>query len=293
MRYVKFWAMLVDLYIYLLTICIGFDLVLGVRKFTETFEIFGKSQLIVWFILILINDLMLGNKSIGKSLFGIEVVDEDGNIPSDWKLIVRNLIFILLFPIEILSVLIFDKTIGDFILKTKVVKESKKNKRIKKGILYIFFSKKRKKNKNRLKGYVVEVEKSVIYGIVILFILILFVFILTTPIDELIKDNCAIITFFILSFLDLLILLHFIKYKIYVRKNEIEKQPIIGKSKIYYYNDIVNIKIKKSKLVSMDLTIKIYFNNKDKIVFDNGYSNFGKFLKTLEEKVSKEKFIYK
>ena len=93
--------------------------------------------------------------------------------------------------------------------------------------------------------------------------------------------------------MDLLILLHFIKYKIYVRKNEIEKQPIIGKSKIYYYNDIVNIKIKKSKLVSMDLTIKIYFNNKDKIVFDNEYSNFGKFLKTLEEKVSKEKFIYK
>ena len=177
MRYVKFWAMLVDLYIYLLTICIGFDLVLGVRKFTETFEIFGKSQLIVWFILILINDLMLGNKSIGKSLFGIEVVDEDGNIPSAWKLIVRNLIFILLFPIEIISVLIFDKTIGDFILKTKVVKESKKNKRIKKGILCIFFSKKKKKNKNRSKGYVVEVEKSVIYGIVILFILILFVFI--------------------------------------------------------------------------------------------------------------------
>mgnify|MGYP007083921311 FL=1 len=93
--------------------------------------------------------------------------------------------------------------------------------------------------------------------------------------------------------MDLLILLHFIKYKIYVRKNEIEKQPIIGKSKIYYYNDIVNIKIKKSKLVSMDLTIKIYFNNKDKIVFDNGYSNFGKFLKTLEENVSEEKFIYK
>ena len=293
MRYVKFWAMLVDLYIYLLTICIGFDLVLGVRKFTETFEIFGKSQLIVWFILILINDLMLGNKSIGKSLFGIEVVDEDGNIPSAWKLIVRNLIFILLFPIEIISVLIFDKTIGDFILKIKVVKESKKNKRIKKGILCIFFSKKKKKNKNRSKGYVVEVEKSVIYGIVILFILILFVFILTTPIDELIKDNCAIITFFILSFLDLLILLHFIKYKIYVRKNEIEKQPIIGKNKIYYYNDIVNIKIKKSKLVSMDLTIKIYFNNKDKIVFDNGYSNFGKFLKTLEENVTPEKFIYK
>ena len=156
MRYVKFWAMLVDLYIYLLTICIGFDLVLGVRKFTETFEIFGKSQLIVWFIFLLINDLMLGNKSIGKSLFGIEVVDEDGNIPSAWKLIVRNLIFILLFPIEILSVLIFDKTIGDFILKTKVVKESKKNKRIKKGILYIFFSKKRKKNKNRSKGYGTE-----------------------------------------------------------------------------------------------------------------------------------------
>ena len=289
----KFWSYVIDLYIYYTILFIGSSIVKNLIMYNGTINLFRMPLLIVWFILILINDLMLGNRSIGKSLFGIEVVDEDGNIPSAWKLIVRNLIFILLFPIEILSVLIFDKTIGDFILKTKVVKESKKNKRIKKGILCIFFSKKKKKNKNRSKGYVVEVEKSVIYGIVILFILILFVFILTTPIDELIKDNCAIITFFILSFLDLLILLHFIKYKIYVRKNEIEKQPIIGKSKIYYYNDIVNIKIKKSKLVSMDLTIKIYFNNKDKIVFDNGYSNFGKFLKTLEENVSEEKFIYK
>lgn len=289
----KFWSYVIDFYIYYAILFIGSSIVKNLIMYNGTINLFRMPLLIVWFILILINDLMLGNKSIGKSLFGIEVVDEDGNIPSAWKLIVRNLIFILLFPIEIISVLIFDKTIGDFILKTKVVKESKKNKRIKKGILCIFFSKKKKKNKNRSKGYVVEVEKSVIYGIVILFILILFVFILTTPIDELIKDNCAIITFFILSFLDLLILLHFIKYKIYVRKNEIEKQPIIGKSKIYYYNDIVNIKIKKSKLVSMDLTIKIYFNNKDKIVFDNGYSNFGKFLKTLEENVTPEKFIYK
>ena len=289
----KFWSYVIDFYIYYAILFIGSSIVKNLIMYNGTINLFRMPLLIVWFILILINDLMLGNKSIGKSLFGIEVVDEDGNIPSAWKLIVRNLIFILLFPIEILSVLIFDKTIGDFILKTKVVKESKKNKRIKKGILCIFFSKKKKKNKNRSKGYVVEVEKSVIYGIVILFILILFVFILTTPIDELIKDNCAIITFFILSFLDLLILLHFIKYKIYVRKNEIEKQPIIGKNKIYYYNDIVNIKIKKSKLVSMDLTIKIYFNNNDKIVFDNGYSNFGKFLKTLEENVTPEKFIYK
>lgn len=289
----KFWSYVIDFYIYYAILFIGSSIVKNLIMYNGTINLFRMPLLIVWFILILINDLMLGNRSIGKHMMEIEVVDEDGNIPSAWKLIVRNLIFILLFPIEILSVLIFDKTIGDFILKTKVVKESKKNKRIKKGILCIFFSKKKKKNKNRSKGYVVEVEKSVIYGIVILFILILFVFILTTPIDELIKDNCAIITFFILSFLDLLILLHFIKYKIYVRKNEIEKQPIIGKSKIYYYNDIVNIKIKKSKLVSMDLTIKIYFNNKDKIVFDNGYSNFGKFLKTLEENVSPEKFIYK
>ena len=289
----KFWSYVIDFYIYYTILFIGSSIVKNLIMYNGTINLFRMPLLIVWFIFILINDLMLGNRSIGKHMMEIEVVDEDGNIPSAWKLIVRNLIFILLFPIEILSVLIFDKTIGDFILKTKVVKESKKNKRIKKGILCIFFSKKKKKNKNRSKGYVVEVEKSVIYGIVILFILILFVFILTTPIDELIKDNCAIITFFILSFLDLLILLHFIKYKIYVRKNEIEKQPIIGKSKIYYYNDIVNIKIKKSKLVSMDLTIKIYFNNKDKIVFDNGYSNFGKFLKTLEENVSEEKFIYK
>lgn len=140
----KFWSYVIDFYIYYAILFIGSSIVKNLIMYNGTINLFRMPLLIVWFILILINDLMLGNKSIGKSLFGIEVVDEDGNIPSAWKLIVRNLIFILLFPIEIISVLIFDKTIGDFILKTKVVKESKKIKGLKKEY-YIFFSVKRGK----------------------------------------------------------------------------------------------------------------------------------------------------
>lgn len=223
MRYVKFWAMLVDLYIYLLTICIGFDLVLGVRKFTETFEIFGKSQLIVWFILILINDLMLGNRSIGKHMMEIEVVDEDGNIPSAWKLIVRSLILGLLFPIEILSTLVFNKTIGDFILKTKVIDEVKEHKKIKRGILSIFSGGKKKKvkNKNKPKGVIVETPEFLVMISKIGLILFGIILFMTTPLDEMMVYPYPLFVWLFGEMFVLFYYIYTIREKIYVRKDEI------------------------------------------------------------------------
>lgn len=223
MRYVKFWAMLVDLYIYLLTICIGFDLVLGVRKFTETFEIFEKSQLIVWFILILINDLMLGNRSIGKHMMEIEVVDEDGNIPSAWKLIVRSLILGLLFPIEILSTLVFNKTIGDFILKTEVIDEVKEHKKIKRGILSIFSGGKKKKvkNKNKPKGVIVETPEFLVMISKIGLILFGIILFMTTPLDEMMVYPYPLFVWLFGEMFVLFYYIYTIREKIYVRKDEI------------------------------------------------------------------------
>lgn len=295
MRYVKFWAMLVDLYIYLLTICIGFDLVLGVRKFTETFEIFGKSQLIVWFILILINDLMLGNRSIGKHMMEIEVVDEDGNIPSAWKLIVRSLILGLLFPIEILSTLVFNKTIGDFILKTEVIDEVKEHKKIKRGILSIFSSRKKKKvkNKNKPKGVIVETPEFLVMISKIGLILFGIILFMTTPLDEMMVYPYPLFVWLFGEMFVLFYYIYTIREKIYVRKDEIEVSHIFGKNKTYLYENITKIELRRLKSFPMITRYKICFNNNSKVYFETGLKNDKKLIEKLEENVSPEKFIYK
>lgn len=139
----KFWSYVIDFYIYYAILFIGSSIVKNLIMYNGTINLFRMPLLIVWFILILINDLMLGNRSIGKHMMEIEVVDKDGNIPSAWKLIVRSLILGLLFPIEILSTLVFNKTIGDFILKTEVIDEVKEHK--KKEEYYLFFLVERRK----------------------------------------------------------------------------------------------------------------------------------------------------
>ncbi len=55
---------------------IGSSIVKNLIMYNGTINLFRMTLLIVWFILILINDLMLGNRSIGKHMMEIEVVDE-------------------------------------------------------------------------------------------------------------------------------------------------------------------------------------------------------------------------
>lgn len=72
----KFWSYVIDFYIYYTILFIGSSIVKNLIMYNGTINLFRMPLLIVWFILILINDLMLGNRSIGKHMMEIEVVDE-------------------------------------------------------------------------------------------------------------------------------------------------------------------------------------------------------------------------
>ena len=61
----KFWSYVIDFYIYYTILFIGSSIVKNLIMYNGTINLFRMPLLIVWFILILINDLMLGNRSGG------------------------------------------------------------------------------------------------------------------------------------------------------------------------------------------------------------------------------------
>lgn len=69
---------------------------------------------------ILFKDLMFRNQSIGKKLFKLKVNTINGTTPNWGILILRNLT-VIIWPIEIILILIYNRRITDFILKTQVV----------------------------------------------------------------------------------------------------------------------------------------------------------------------------
>lgn len=69
---------------------------------------------------ILFKDLMFRNQSIGKKLFKLKVSTINGTTPNWGVLILRNLT-VIIWPIEIILILIYNRRITDFILKTQVV----------------------------------------------------------------------------------------------------------------------------------------------------------------------------
>ena len=77
--------------------------------------------LVTYCLLILTKDLFFGfRKSIFKSLFGLSIVNTEGTNPTIIQLVLRN-ITLIIYPIEIICVLIFKKRLGDYIFKTDVV----------------------------------------------------------------------------------------------------------------------------------------------------------------------------
>ncbi len=76
--------------------------------------------MIIAFMLILFKDFTYKNASIGKKLLLLQVLKDNGEIPSKTALIFRNILSFL-WPISLIMVLICDKRIEDFIFQTKVV----------------------------------------------------------------------------------------------------------------------------------------------------------------------------
>lgn len=88
----------------------------------KMFSSYGVFCAIIWFVIsVLFKDLIFKNASIGKKLFGLHVVDENGRQARYGNLVLRNITLLMLLPIECLLVF-FNKGVrlGDIIAKTRV-----------------------------------------------------------------------------------------------------------------------------------------------------------------------------
>ena len=64
-------------------------------------------------------DIVFKNKSIGKKIIGLEITTKNGQKPKFFILLLRNL-FVIIWPVEFITLIMLKKTIGDIIFKTKV-----------------------------------------------------------------------------------------------------------------------------------------------------------------------------
>jgi len=104
-------------------ICFAFVMLGMVQVFVKTdFELFWKLYyifLLAFMFSYFFKDVING-QSIGKRIMKIKVVDLNGNKPSLFNLIIRN-ITILIWPVEALLVLLDKERLGDRLAKTKIV----------------------------------------------------------------------------------------------------------------------------------------------------------------------------
>jgi uncharacterized RDD family membrane protein YckC len=83
--------------------------------------IFSKILLISYVsILYLMFRDIIGKRSIGKTIMGVEIINANGRIPFVWQRLVRNITW-LLGPFEIIYFAIKKERLGDEIAKTKII----------------------------------------------------------------------------------------------------------------------------------------------------------------------------
>lgn len=64
----------------------------------------------------------IGSRSIGKRIFQLYIIDNNNNSLNFFKRLLRNITWIL-GPIEIISLIMTQKRIGDYISNSKIVKK--------------------------------------------------------------------------------------------------------------------------------------------------------------------------
>ena len=99
-----------------LGLCDGEDVIL-----THADMICSVTVKILFFFFMLIRDFAFKNASIGKKIFRLKVVKIDGTKLTIGDIIKRNLFMIFLTPIEVFSLLINYRRLGDILAKTIVV----------------------------------------------------------------------------------------------------------------------------------------------------------------------------
>ena len=72
-------------------------------------------------VLFVFQDVIFKGQSIAKRIFKLRVIDiETNELPSNRKLIIRNLFFFL-YPVEFIMLLASDKSLGDMATNTTIV----------------------------------------------------------------------------------------------------------------------------------------------------------------------------
>ena len=72
-------------------------------------------------VLFVVRDVLFKGQSIAKRIFKLRVIDiETNELPSNRKLIIRNLFFFL-YPVEFIMLLASDKSLGDMVTNTTIV----------------------------------------------------------------------------------------------------------------------------------------------------------------------------
>ena len=114
-----FLAMIItDIISYIIAIFINYNY--GIDVFDVIIFYMMGVYMLIAFMLILFKDFTYKNASLGKKLLQLQVLKDNGEIPSKAVLIFRNILSFL-WPISLIMVLICNKRIEDFIFHTKVV----------------------------------------------------------------------------------------------------------------------------------------------------------------------------
>lgn len=71
---------------------------------------------------VILKDIILRKRSVGKKIMGLKIVTKDGNEPKLYQLIVRN-VFSLVWIVEAVLLLLGKERIGDRVAKTIVIEE--------------------------------------------------------------------------------------------------------------------------------------------------------------------------
>ena len=95
------------------------------NDYMATSLIRSKINFYITIFIVSIRNLVFRGKYTLRGVMNLEIIDKNNKTPNKWILTIRDFINYRLFPLNVLLILIFNKTIGDYIFKTLVV--SKKN----------------------------------------------------------------------------------------------------------------------------------------------------------------------
>ena len=123
--------------LYYLALIISIIISVSLEKFTfygtnfykndymATSLIRSKINFYITIFIVSIRNLVFKGKYTLRGIMNLEIIDKNNKTPNKWILTIRDFINYRLFPLNVLLILISNKTIGDYIFKTLVVSKRK------------------------------------------------------------------------------------------------------------------------------------------------------------------------